>query len=140
MLPAKLYTVMAGLLAGAILILGPDSVASPAAVQTDTTVPSQKKQEVRIKWEYKALPAPQIEKLAPKKSKDKLMDGLNTLGEQGWELVAVTGSFPEMGGFGGIGKPFGSPPPGIGRGPGGPGMSPGPPITTPTIYLFKRPK
>jgi RNA polymerase sigma factor (sigma-70 family) len=48
-----------------------------------------------IRWEYKTLqrsdwaPGPSVEGLAPADSADKLTDGLNKLGEQGWELVAI---------------------------------------------------
>jgi RNA polymerase sigma factor (sigma-70 family) len=50
-----------------------------------------------VEWEYKALPRSNwasmplgsVEGLAPKGSVDRLTDGLNKLGEQGWELVAI---------------------------------------------------
>jgi hypothetical protein len=45
--------------------------------------------DVGPKWEYKALTRHNIEKLARKDSTDRLSDGLNVLGRDGWELAAV---------------------------------------------------
>jgi hypothetical protein len=124
------------LLAGVILVSGTGVIATTAAGQSDT--PSEKKPEVKVKWEYKALPVAEIEKLAPKGSQDKITDGLNALGEQGWELVAVApGHLGLVGVGGGIQGPGRQPmPPG---GAGGPGM-PGGAMTMPGTYVFKRPK
>jgi hypothetical protein len=41
------------------------------------------------KWEYKILPRADVEKLAPKGAKNPLLEGLNALGDEGWELVAL---------------------------------------------------
>jgi hypothetical protein len=84
-----------------------------AAVQTAAAASDGGKREIKIKWEYKAITANGIEKLAPKGSNDRLTDGLNTLGDQGWELVAVEPSAI-------VAAPY----------PGG----------TLSTYLFKRPK
>jgi hypothetical protein len=46
-------------------------------------------QKARVQWEYKAVSLNELFGLAPKDSKDKRSDGLNKLGEKGWELVAV---------------------------------------------------
>jgi hypothetical protein len=123
---------LAVLLAGVILVSGPAVVAASAPEQTAAPVPTDKKQELKVKWEYTALKAPDVEKLAPKGSKDSLTDGLNALGEQGWELVAVVPATPEPGGILIKGGPGGPPGPGM---PGG-----GAPPLKPTTYLFKRPK
>ena len=128
---AKLNTAVAVLLAGVVLVAGPGVIATTAAGQSDT--PSEKKPEVKVKWEYKALTLADSEKLAPKGSQDKLTDGLNALGENGWELVTVAQGFPEMGG--GMIMPGGRP-----GGPGGPGVLPAPPPVKPSTYVFKRPK
>jgi hypothetical protein len=138
MLLAKLNTTTAVLLAGLSLLLGPAVVATRAAGQTATPGPGDKKQEIKVKWQYKALTAPDIEKLAPNGSQDKLTDGLNMLGEQGWELVAVAQGFPEPGGIGGFGMPGAGRPPMPPGGPGGPGMLAG--KIKPSTYVFKRPK
>jgi hypothetical protein len=134
---AKLNAAVAVLLAGVLLVSGPGGIATTAVGQGDT--PSEKKLDAKVKWEYKALTVADIEKLAPKGSQDKLTDGLNALGEHGWELVAVApGHFGVVGVGGGIQGPGRQPmPPG---GPGGPGMPPGGAMTNPGTYLFKRPK
>lgn len=67
----------------------------------------------RPQWEYKALTRGQIEQLAPPGSKERLTDGLNTLGSSSWELVAVAPPI-ESGG--------------------------NPKLTTLSAYLFKRSK
>src|SRR5262249_3663405 len=64
------------------------SAQSPPAPKTDPA-PVEKKAEPRVKWEYKAITPDDVKKLARKESKDRLTDGLNVLGGQGWELVAV---------------------------------------------------
>jgi hypothetical protein len=93
---------------------------------------SGNKSEPKIKWEYKALTASQIEKLAAERSIDLLTGGLNALGEKGWELVTILPGRPELaGGFMG---------PGPMRGPGGPGMQGGFAKMKPDTYLFKRPR
>src|SRR5262249_55060781 len=139
MLLGKFKMAMAVVMAVVILVLGLGFVAALAAEPTATPVQRGKKQEGKVKWEYKAIPASDIEKLAPKGSEDTLTDGLNTLGEQGWELVAVVPSTPEMLQIGGGGGGFGGPPIPGGGGPGGPLMLPAPKLK-PSIYLFKRPK
>jgi hypothetical protein len=53
--------------------------------------------ETTSRWEYKVLlrdsaRLASIEGLAPKASPDKLTDGLNKLGQEGWELVAIESS------------------------------------------------
>jgi hypothetical protein len=67
----------------------------------------------RPKWEYKALARVGIEHLAPSGSKEPLTDGLNALGNDGWELVTI------------------APPSESGV---------NPKFTTPATYLFKRSK
>ena len=138
MLLAKFRTAMAVAMAVFILVLGLGIVATLAAQPTATPSPSDKKQDIKVKWEYKAIPASEIEKLARKTSEDMLTPGLNTLGEEGWELVAVVPSTPEMLQIG-VGGGFGGPPIPGGGGPGGPMMLPAPKIK-PSTYLFKRPK
>ena len=130
MSPAKFKAAILVVSAAVILVSGLGVMPTPAASQT--TAQSDKKPQSKIKWEYKALTDPDIEKLAPERSQDKLTDGLNKLGDKGWELVTVV-----PGGRGGAFRV------GIG-GPGGPGGLPGgagagmmaPHLT----YVFKRPK
>jgi hypothetical protein len=116
-------------LAAVILVPGLGDVVTPARGQTATPAPSDKKQQVNVKWEYKALTDADIEKLAPEGSKDKLTDGLNKLGDSGWELVTVV-----LGGQGGALKINVGGPGGLPGGPGG-GM-----IAPHLTYVFKRPK
>jgi hypothetical protein len=131
MLPAKLKAAILMLLAAALLVPGLLHVATPAAGQTAAPAPSDKQPQVKVKWEYKTLTDPDIEKLAPEGSQDKLTDGLNKLGDKGWELVTVVP--------GGRGRAFRA----VG-GPGGPGGLPGGPgagMMAPHLtYVFKRPK
>jgi hypothetical protein len=47
---------------------------------------------VRTAWEYRTLAWSAVEGLAPEKEKDRITAGLNKLGAEGWELVAVTPS------------------------------------------------
>jgi len=123
MLHAKLKGAMLVLLAAVILISGRG--ATPAAEQTATVASSDSKPQVKVKWEYKTLTEADIEKLAPAGSQDKLTDGLNKLGDQGWELVTI---IPGARG-GAIRVNIG--------GPGGPGAG----MMTPQLtYVFKRPK
>jgi hypothetical protein len=108
-------------------------VVTQTAAQAAPT-PNDKKQEARPRWEYRAIPATEVEKLAPKGSQDKLTDGLNALGEQGWELVAVAPPLPEPGAAGGLAMPgLGRPP--MPGGPGGPAMVLN---VKPSTYVFKR--
>jgi hypothetical protein len=136
MLRIRLQVASLVLLAAVILVPGLAAVLTPAAGQTAT---GDKKPQVHVKWEYKALTDPDIEKLAPEGSRDKLTDGLNKLGDKGWELVtAVPGGRGggirfNMGGPGGPGAIPGGP----GGMPGGPGMGM---MAPPLTYVFKRPK
>jgi hypothetical protein len=144
----KLKTALAVLMAVVPLACVLGIVATPkTAGQTTGHAPSDKKQEVKIKWQYKTTTAPEIEKLAPKGSKDRLTDGLNMLGDQGWELVAVVPSGPSL--EEGFGAPGAGPPGGFGKpgapamppgGAGGPGMLAGLPKIKPTTYVFKQPR
>src|SRR5262249_23713086 len=129
MLLAKFKAAILVLPAAIILVPGLGGMPTPAAGQTSAQ--SDKKPQVKVKWEYKALSDPDIEKLAPEGSQDKLTDGLNKLGDKGWELVTVV-----PGGRGGAFRAVG--------GPGGPGGLPGGPgagMMAPHLtYVFKRPK
>jgi hypothetical protein len=132
LLTTKHKAAMLMLLAAVILVPGLGDVVPPALGQTATPAPSDKKAQVNVKWEYKALTDADIEKLAPEGSKDKLTDGLNKLGDNGWELVTVV-----MGGPGGALKINVGGPGGPGGLPGGPGAGMMAPHLT---YVFKRPK
>jgi hypothetical protein len=130
MLLTKFNTKTVMLLTAIILTAGPSIVPTPAS--EPPAAPAEKKQEAKIKWEYKAATVSDIEKLAPKGSQDKLTDGLNALGAQGWELVAIAPHFPDAGVLGGPGMPA------AGRGPmppGGPGMVLN---VKPINWVFKR--
>jgi hypothetical protein len=140
MLRAKLNPVAAALLASVVLVLGLGPIANAAEPPTATLTQTDKKLEAKVKWEYKALTVADIEKLAPKGSQDKLTDGLDSLGDQGWELVAVAPGFPELPVPGGLGLPGagrGPMPPG---GPGGGGLQPMAPGMKPNTFVFKRAK
>ena len=125
------------LLLGAVLLVPRfGNVGTPAAGQAAVPAPGDKTSPVKVKWEYKALTDPDIEKLAPEGSRDKLTDGLNKLGDKGWELVAVV-----PGGRGGAFRLNMGGPGGIPGGPGGPPGGPGAGMMAPHLtYLFKRPK
>src|SRR5262249_45333826 len=103
MLVAKFKAAILVLAPAIILVPGLGVMPTPAAGQTSAQ--SDKKPQVKVKWEYKALSDPDIEKLAPEGSQDKLTDGLNKLGDKGWELVTVVpgvrgGAFRAVGGPG----------------------------------------
>jgi hypothetical protein len=132
MLLANLKAAILGLLAVVILAPGRSAIVTPPAGQSTTSAPTDKKPQVKVKWEYKALSDPDIEKLAPEGSPDKLTDGLNKLGDQGWELVTVV-----PGGRGGALRVNVGGPGGPGGLPGGPGAGMMAPHLT---YVFKRPK
>jgi RNA polymerase sigma factor (sigma-70 family) len=93
MLLSKIKTMTAALVVAVVVLLGigVGVMKAPAAVEEHTggLVSADDKQEAKVKWESKAITTDRIEQLAPKKSKDRLTDGLNTLGEQGWEFVAL---------------------------------------------------
>jgi RNA polymerase sigma factor (sigma-70 family) len=115
MLLNKLKAATVVLLLTVILGIGLGAVSTSAAERASAPVPARQKQEAtkqaaKVKWEYKAISPHGIERLAPKGSKDQLTDGLNALGDQGWELVAIS--------------------PGKSTGLGG----------TMSTYVFKRPK
>jgi hypothetical protein len=129
MLPVTRQIARAVLLAGVFLVLGLVAAPSPATEQTLTPAPGAKKQPVKVKWEYQVLTAPDIEKLAGKGSRDRFTDGLNRLGDQGWELVTVVPGGPAGGGLMGMGPPGGAP-----------RMPPALPKIKPHTYLFKRPR
>ena len=137
MVLAKLHATVLVLLVAILLVPGLGDVVTPASGQTVS--PGDKKPQVNIKWEYQALTDPDIEKLAPEGSRDKLTDGLNKLGDKGWELVTVVPGVrggPFRPGFAGPGGPGGLP--GVPGGmPGGIGAGMMAPHLT---YLFKRPK
>jgi hypothetical protein len=132
MFPTKFKAPILVLLGAIILVPGYGAILTPAAGQSAAPGASDKKPQPKVKWEYKALTDPDIEKLAPEGSQDKLTDGLNKLGDKGWELVTVV-----PGGRGGAFRI------GVG-GPGGPGGPPGGPgagMAAPHLtYVFKRPK
>jgi RNA polymerase sigma factor (sigma-70 family) len=118
MLLNKLKVATAVLLVVVILGIGVGVIRTSAAEQTATPAAGDEKREAKVKWEYKAITVDAFELLASKKSNDKLADRLNTLGDQGWELVAV---------HPGASVSFGQP----GNMTGG---------IHPSTYLFKRPK
>ena len=130
MSPAKFKAAILVLPAAVILVSGLGVMPTPALGQT--AAPSEKKPQAKVKWEYKALTNPDIEKLAPEGSQDKLTDGLNKLGDKGWELVTVLPG----GGGGAIRVNVG------GRGgPGGLPAGAGAGMMVPHLtYVFKRPK
>jgi hypothetical protein len=90
----KLKIVAVVLLLIAVAGLGLGGLAYPIQAQ-DTGVREEAKQgKVYPKWEYKALTPSAVGKLAGEDSKNKLTDGLNVLGSEGWELVAVEPAAP----------------------------------------------
>jgi RNA polymerase sigma factor (sigma-70 family) len=152
MLFTKLKLTTAVLLAAVLLVVGYGVVMAPAQTGRPTPAPVETKREPRVKWEYKAIAGRSIEQLAPPESKDKLTDGLNALGEQGWELVTVEPNASwglGGGGFGGGnagagrgagGGGFGGGGGGGGRGAGNAGFGGGARVGLLSVYLFKRPK
>jgi hypothetical protein len=56
---------------------------------TAAQVPAQKRSVSGAKWEYRVLTREQILDLGKK----NLADGLNQLGEEGWELTAIDGPY-----------------------------------------------
>jgi RNA polymerase sigma factor (sigma-70 family) len=96
-------------LAAAILGLGADALRGgrPGAVGAPAAVGAGA--EGGVRWEYKALSRQDVEESAPKDVKDRMLAGLNALGDQGWELTAIDPFFngpgqPQFGGgFGGFG-------------------------------------
>jgi hypothetical protein len=128
MLPTRFNTTIAMLLTAITFAVWP--------VPTSAFEPqAEKKSETKVKWEYKVVTAADIEKLAPRGSQDKLTDGLNALGEQGWEMVAVTPHVPDLGALGGPGMPAAGRIPMPPGGPGGAGMILN---VKPATWVFKR--
>jgi RNA polymerase sigma factor (sigma-70 family) len=84
------------------------------AAERPAPSPAEPKRGVKVKWEYKAISPEEVRKLAAKGAKDRLTEGLNQLGDEGWELVAVQPGAPSA-----LGGSMGS---------------------LPSVYLFKRPK
>jgi RNA polymerase sigma factor (sigma-70 family) len=155
MLMSKLKFATMALLAASFVCMGVSAFRTSAAeiaVAPAAAADPKPEDRARVKWEYKAINATAINKLAPEKSTDKLTDGLNALGDQGWELVAIQASMNSTGGFGGgalgAGGGFaGAAPGGGGIGGGGGGGiggggtgGGGGAMSKPTVYLFKRPK
>jgi RNA polymerase sigma factor (sigma-70 family) len=147
----KLMTPGALLVAAVLLLTGVGAVLTPAQDKPPAPIPGHHEQRARLKWEYKALDRTRVEKLARGEMEDMLTEGLNVLGDQGWELVAVeprgtTGGFGGFGGGaggGGFGGGAGGPGGGAGGGagaPGGGGFGGGVGGGKTTTYLFKRPK
>jgi hypothetical protein len=59
----------------------------PASAQPGVILPSAP--PPRATWEYKELSRTAVEALAGKEEKERFVAGLNKLGAEGWELVAV---------------------------------------------------
>jgi RNA polymerase sigma factor (sigma-70 family) len=88
MLWTKLKVVAALLFLAAVVGLGVSGSAYPTRAAQDE--PRQETiRRVRLKWEYRAISRSEIMKLAPRNSKSQLTDGLNHLGDEGWELVGI---------------------------------------------------
>jgi hypothetical protein len=119
-LKTGLVTTTGVLLALTILGLGADALGgrNPAVGQTAPPAAAGPQLSAKVQWEYKVLSRSDVEKLAPKGSKERLLAGLNELGGQGWELAAVDLNVvvTPPGGIGGIGGGTGG---GIGGGIGG---------------------
>jgi RNA polymerase sigma factor (sigma-70 family) len=88
---------LAVVVAVAILGLGADALRGgrPEAVAAPAPAPAAG----AARWEYKAMTRREIEDRAPQDAADKLVAGLNALGDKGWELAAIE---PAAGGFGAI--------------------------------------
>jgi RNA polymerase sigma factor (sigma-70 family) len=69
-----------------------------AMLENDASLAALRSSQVArtpARWEYKAITTAAIEQLAARGVADRLTDGLNKLGSEGWELVAVeSGSGP----------------------------------------------
>jgi hypothetical protein len=89
MFMCKLKLATAVLLVVVLAGIGAGVLSTSAAEKAAPPVAADQKRGARVKWEYKAISPHAVENLAPKGSKDKLTEGLNILGDQGWELVAV---------------------------------------------------
>src|SRR5437870_11308651 len=101
MLPSKLKNAAAALLVALVLTVGAVAVMSRTAAGEQPIPPASDKVEMkgRIKWEYKALSHDEIKAVEfNKRGTDTSDGGLNMLGDDGWELVAieppVPGPFP----------------------------------------------
>jgi hypothetical protein len=70
---------------------GPDD----DAVVAESTA-SGTQEGARLKWEYLSLTNSQVLSRAPKGSAHLLKDGLNALGEDGWELISFGAAFPDV--------------------------------------------
>jgi RNA polymerase sigma factor (sigma-70 family) len=141
----KLRIVAGVLCLAAVIGLGVGGLAYPTQAQDNSSSggASQQRRPGRLRWEYKALTRADLTKLAPRDSKNKLTDGLNDLGNDGWELVGIepgsvvvsdnpfrstaTGGTAATNGAGTTGTIGSS----SGRAQGG---------SLPSTYLFKRPR
>jgi RNA polymerase sigma factor (sigma-70 family) len=127
----KIVAVVLFLLAAAGLGVG--GLAHPTPAQdTSTGAPAAAPQRAgRPRWEYKAITRTEVLKLAPQDSKNKLTDGLNVLGNDGWELVGIE---PYVAGFSGTSGSTG------GTGGASTGGSASGGFSRSSTYLFKRPR
>lgn len=101
--------------------LGVAGLAYPARAADAAAQEAAAPAKQRAKWEYKSLTRSEVMKLADKDSKSKLTDGLNVLGNEGWELAGI-----EPG-------PHGGTTGGFGGGTGTMGFG-----SMPSTYVFKR--
>ncbi len=138
---------------GADVVRGgrPGAVGAPAPAAAPAAAASP-----QVRWEYKTVTRKELEDLAPEDAKDRLLSGLNALGDEGWELTAIDTSAGAVarqikfagggGGFGGAGAQPGAAAPGNAGGPPGAVVNPignGAMFTVNPAhgtYLFKRPK
>jgi hypothetical protein len=140
MLVSKLKRLTAVLLV--LLFLGPPTgllacralAQGPTAPKDPQVLAGGDQRGPHFRWEYKVLTRPEVERLALKKGKkESLLEGLNLLGSEGWQLAAVE---PGMGGANPAAFGFNQP---MGFGMNQPGGF-GAVWNTPGTYLFKRPR
>jgi RNA polymerase sigma factor (sigma-70 family) len=141
----KCKIVAAALLLTVVVGLSLGGLAQPTPAQETRPLGERVQRAERPRWEYKAVTRADIMKLAARDSKNRLTDGLNVLGNDGWELVGIepgavvggsTGSSTSSSTSSGTSSTGGSAG-GLG-GTGSLGSSVG--GSLPSTYLFKRPR
>jgi RNA polymerase sigma factor (sigma-70 family) len=85
----KWKLVAVALLMLAVVGLGVGGLVQPTPAQETSSTGTARQRAGRPRWEYKAITRAEVMKLAPRDSKNKLTDGLNDLGNDGWELVGI---------------------------------------------------
>src|SRR5262249_7943430 len=95
----RLKAAMTVVLAASLLMLGTAAVMPRTSAKEQLGPVADGDRRVRPKWEYKVMDKSEIGALAKSEvvglvDKQRLADGLNALGDEGWELVTIEAGVP----------------------------------------------